>query len=191
MPPARSTFIHLAIGLAFLTAGQVGLSFGRAFINAQWPVDWSHWFLLIGAVWSAVAFSTYSGGKCVFVGRLLVLAGAIGFVGMCTIDFIMWAMPDVESRTVLYEQTLRRPQIAGPFLEIGPNLLYIGFVVLAVAWWRTAKVLTTQFIVSILACGLANVFGDRWHVAVGHAMIFGAALALALRKTPPTNAISS
>ena len=55
----RSAALFLAVSLAAMGVGQLLLSFGRDFIDAQQPIDWAHWLILIGAVGGALSASGF------------------------------------------------------------------------------------------------------------------------------------
>ena len=50
LPKIMTYRIFFLIGLPFFLIGQIILAQGNAFVYSQKPIDFAHWFLLIGAV---------------------------------------------------------------------------------------------------------------------------------------------
>jgi hypothetical protein len=125
------------VGLLFIVIGQTLLYQGFDFLNAQKPIDFAHWFLLIGASMTiAISFAL---PKSIFntIATALTILGIIGSIGMCAIDFTFWSFgTDDTSRNELIGHLMNTPSVWYPFFVIGPSLLYIG---LATQAWQFIK----------------------------------------------------
>jgi hypothetical protein len=135
------------IGLLFIVIGQTLLYQGFDFLNAQKPIDFAHWFLLIGASMTiAISFAL---PKSIFntIATALTILGIIGSIGMCAIDFTFWSFgTDNTSRNELIGHLMNTPSVWYPFFVIGPSLLYIG---LATQAWQFIKSHTTYALITI------------------------------------------
>lgn len=125
------------LGLIFIVIGQILLYQGFEFLNAQKPIDFAHWFLLIGASMTfAVSFAL---PKSIIntVATALTIVGIIAHIGMSAIDFTLWSFgTDDTSRNELIGHLMNTPSVWYPFFIIGPSLLYIG---LATQAWQFIK----------------------------------------------------
>jgi hypothetical protein len=169
--PSSSQVTRLAAGMGMLTVGQALIAQGPAFVMAQRPVDWAHWFLLLGALTLTWRVTEIPLGRAGRVGRLLIVVGAAAFVGMSVIDFILWTLPSEAARQAFGRQVLQAPAISLPFLTVGPALLFVGLGMLALEWagllrWQAALVL-----IGIGLVGFGQFGGGRGLVLAGHLMI--------------------
>lgn len=155
----KSATLFLAASLAAMGLGQLLLSFGRDFIDAQQPTDWAHWLILIGAVGGALSTSGFAYGKLGRTGRALVTIGAIGFGGMVAIDLMLWTLPADPMLDDALGAALDSPQVAMPFLWVGPSLFFIGLLLIAVEWVRLSAWAAALFIVGTLLNGVGAATG--------------------------------
>ena len=180
--PSKSQFRGLCGAMLLLTAGQVLLSQGRAFVMAQRPIDWAHWLLLLGAVSVAGVVAYLTVGPLGRIGRFFVMAGAVAFIGMCTIDFLMWSLPSDAARQNLFNEGVRAPVIAIPFLQVGPSLLFAGLALMAIEWRGFQPLTTLLFTGGIMVSGYGQFGGQRWIVALGHLLMLAALVIFWLRR---------
>ncbi|MDQ0576848.1 hypothetical protein [Agromyces albus] len=153
----RSAVLFLAVSLAAMGVGQLLLSFGRDFVDAQQPIDWAHWLILIGAVGGALSTSGFVLGQLGQLGRIaraFVVIGAIGFGGMVAIDLMLWTLPADPMLDDALRAALDSPQVAVPFLWVGPALFFIGLMLIAVEWVRLSARAAGLFIVGTLLNGV-------------------------------------
>ncbi|MGW9632031.1 hypothetical protein ACWGST_15135 [Agromyces sp. NPDC055520] len=149
----------MAVSLAAMGVGQLLLSFGRDFINAQQPIDWAHWLILIGAVGGALSISGFGYGRLGRITRSLVVIGAVGFGGMVAIDLLLWTLPAEPMLDDALSAALDAPQVAVPFLWVGPALFFIGLAVVAVEWLRLSAWAAGLFIVGTVLSGVGAATG--------------------------------
>ena len=169
--PSSAQLKRLLAGMLLLTLGQLLLAQGPEFVTALRPLDWSHWLLLLGAMTLTWRLTDIPVGQWGRLGRVVTVAGAAAFVGMCVIDFIFWTLPSDTARQAFASQVLRSPAISLPFLTAGPSLLFVGLGILVVEWaalmrWRTAVVLG-----GIAVVGFGQFSNARWLVVAGHVTI--------------------
>lgn len=114
-------------GLLLLALSHLLLSFGYTFLMSQKPIDFAHWSMLLGATLLFSLWFCLPGNLTKKVGLSLMTLGIAGIVGMCMIDFLLWAMnDDQEIKEKLFHYINSSPSIKIPFLILGPTLFYSG-----------------------------------------------------------------
>ena len=177
------------LGLIFLLTSQLLFSRGFDFLQAQRPIDFAHWFLLIGAC-CLIAFNfVFPKGIFNTIASVLTSLGVIAHIGMCAIDFVLWSYRDNQSgRNELIGQLINIPSIWYPFMVVGPSLLYIG---LATHIWPFIKSNTIASILTLigsLGIGLGQfISGDRMYVLIGCLLFAIGLLMLLFRKESVIN----
>jgi hypothetical protein len=159
--------------MAMLTAGQFLIVQGQAFVMAQRPLDWAHWFLLAGAVILMWRLTEIPVGWVGRLGRIAMVAGGAAFIGMSVIDFALWSSPSEAARQAFSNQLQQTPAISLPFMSVGPSLLFLGLGALVLEWvaamrWRVGLVLG-----GIALVGFGQFGNARWFVVGGHLVILG------------------
>jgi len=118
------------VGLVFLAVSHIMLAFGHDFLMAQKPVDFAHWFMLLGALLLFSLWFTMPNSATKKIGLALMSLGIVGIAGMCMIDFLLWSMGnDSESKSSLFQYISNTPSIQIPFMILGPALFYTGMCI--------------------------------------------------------------
>jgi hypothetical protein len=170
----KSQFAILSGSLLLMALGQMLLGFGREFIDSQKPIDWAHWLSLVGAVGVASSVAQTKSGAIGKIASVLIIIGAIAFIGMCAIDFLLWTLPAEPTIDDVLDEALNSPGIAIPFLWVGPSLLFIGLALKALEWWRLSIWGVTLLISGTLLSGYGQAIGNRWVVVASFIMmLFG------------------
>ena len=191
----KSAALFLAVSLAAIGVGQLLLSFGRDFIDAQQPIDWAHWLILLGAVGGALSASGLVLGQLGRIARAFVVIGAIGFGGMVAIDLMLWTLPADPMLDDALSVALDSPQVALPFLWVGPALFFIGLMLIAVEWVRLSVWAAGVFIVGTVLNGVGAATGVDGITLVSFAIMLAglgglfAATSVGLRTAVPTAAL--
>ncbi len=151
------TKITATLGLTFIIISQVLFYQGFEFLQAQKPIDFAHWLLLIGACMS-IAFSFIFPKSIInTVSTALTVLGIVAHIGMCTVDLALWSYgTDEASRNDLVGHLMNTPSIWIPFFTIGPSLLYIG---LASQVWQFIRSHTTYALITLVGSALIG-FGQ-------------------------------
>lgn len=103
------------------------LFFSNILPSFQEPIDFAHWFNLIGACLLLSFNYVFPKNKLNSFASILIVLGVIAHIGLCTIDFIMWSFGDNDNaKTELSYQIRNTPSLFYPFIVIGPSLLFIG-----------------------------------------------------------------
>ncbi|MCD2441875.1 hypothetical protein LQ757_06240 [Agromyces sp. SYSU K20354] len=182
--PTRSAVLVLATSLAAMGVGQLLFSFGRDFIDAQQPIDWAHWLILIGAAGGALATSGSAVGRLGRVARALVMVGAIAFGGMVAIDLMLWTLPADPMLDDALSAALDAPQIAVPFLWVGPSLFFIGLALIALEWVGSNAWAAGAVIVGTVLNGIGQATGVDGIVLVSFVIMLAGLVGLLVRAKP-------
>jgi hypothetical protein len=126
------------IGLIFFVVSYIMFSQGSKLAYFQKPIDFAHWFNLIGAVLLISFNKVFPKNNLNAVASFLTTLGIIAHIGLCTIDFIMWSFGnDDVAKAQLSDHISNTPSILLPFIIIGPSLLFIGLAVHASNFIKT------------------------------------------------------
>ncbi len=167
--PIRLLFL---VGLLFFLIGQLILAKGNDFVYKQEPIDFGHWFLLVGVVFLIPQTVLFPKNKIGLIGAILTLVGIVCIIGMCVLDFIWWSFPSEEMRNDFTNHISQVPSIWKPFVTIGPSskIFNLGLLVLSLNHLEKGKL-------GILFILIANLI--LWHVIpLPFRLVFGYALTL-------------
>jgi hypothetical protein len=133
--------ILFLIGLIFFLIGQIILTKGNEYVYSQEPIDFAHWFLLVGAVFMIPQVLSFPKSILSYIGTPLSLIGIVCIIGMCVLDFIWWSFPDEESRLAFTNHISQVPAIWKPFITIGPSskVFNLGLLILSLNYFKKEK----------------------------------------------------
>jgi hypothetical protein len=144
------------IGLFFFVLSYIMFSQGSKLAYFQKPIDFAHWFNLIGAVFLISFNKVFPKNKLSTVASFLTTLGVIAHIGLCTIDFIMWSFGNDDiAKAKLSEHISNTPSILFPFIIVGPSLLFIGLAVHASNFIKTNPISSLMVIIGAPAVGLS------------------------------------
>lgn len=134
--------IFFILGLVFFLIGQVLLAQGNGFVYSQKPIDFAHWFLLVGAVCLIPQVVNFSKSIFSLIGIPLTLIGIAAMIGMCVLDFIWWSFPNQEMRIEFTNHISQVPSIWKPFISIGPTskVFNLGLFILSLNFLKKDKI---------------------------------------------------
>lgn len=184
--PTRQQLTLLGSSLLVMGTSQALLGMGREFINAQRPIDWAHWLLLIGAVGAASSVAKMKAGKLGTFATIVILIGAIAFIGMSAIDILLWTLPPHEVVDKAISEALRTPGIAIPFLWVGPSLFFIGLALKSLEWRKISIVGVTLLVLGTFVSGYGQGIGNRWLVVISFVMMLLGLLGVMIKKSLPS-----
>ncbi|UOK42133.1 MULTISPECIES: hypothetical protein [Flavobacterium] len=142
------------IGLFFFVVSYIMFSQGSKLSYFQKPIDFAHWFNLIGAVLLISFNKVFPKNNLNTVASFLTILGAIAHIGLCTIDFIMWSFGNDDiAKAQLSEHISNTPSILFPFIIIGPSFLFIGLAVHASNFIKTNPISSLMVIIGAPAVG--------------------------------------
>lgn len=146
---------HLCtFGLLFFISSY--LLFSKVLPDFQSPIDFAHWFNLIGACLLLSFNDVFPKNKLNFIASFITALGVIAHIGLCTIDFIMSGFGNNEiAKEALSQQISNTPSIIYPFIIIGPSLLFIGLSIHALNCIKTNTISSLMVIIASQAIGFS------------------------------------
>ena len=144
------------IGLFFFVLSYIMFSNSAAFEYFKKPVDFAHWFNLIGACLLLSFNNVFPKNRLNSVASVITALGVAAHIGLCTIDFIMWGYGDNETaKSALSEHISNTPSILFPFVIVGPSFLFIGLAVHAVNFIKTNTISALMVIIGAPLVGVS------------------------------------
>lgn len=139
-------------GLVFFLIGQIILAKGNDYVYSQEPIDFAHWFLLVGAVLLIPQVAVSPKKIFSYVGVPLVLIGIACIIGMCVLDFIWWSLPDEAARVEFTNHISNVPSIWKPFITTGSSskVFNFGLLILSFNYFKKQKLAVAILLVATL-----------------------------------------
>lgn len=172
------------IGLVFLTINQIMLLGGNEFIQAQTPIDYAHWLLLVGALMTLSLNYIFSNNSFGNLATILTSLGVVALIGQATIDFLWWSYGnDYTGMENLTRQIMSRPSIRIPFMTLGPAMFYLGLVSHAVKFIKGHPIGAITIVIAVLIIGLGSfAYDSRLLIVLGHVLLTGGITLLIFKK---------
>jgi len=173
---------HLCtLGLLFFVTSY--LLFSKVLPDFQNPIDFAHWFNLIGACLLLSFNHVFPKNRLNPVASVITALGVVAHVGLCTIDFIMWSYGDNEAaKAALSEHLSNTPSILFPFVIVGPSLLFVGLAVHAANFIKTYTVSALMVIVGAPLVGVSFFVLKNGILMLLSCLIFSFGLILLLHR---------
>lgn len=154
-----------AIGLILQILAQLSFSIHSESVNLLEPIDFIHWTLLIGVVLVIPYTMQFSKDLYYNVGVVLSFIGIICHIGMCMIDFVLWAHRDnTNLRNELAWKLMDEPSIWPIFISFGPPLLIIGLTIQALGYFKENSTGTIISLVGSMLLGAGNFIVPEYRV---------------------------
>lgn len=142
------------LGLLFFLISY--LLFSKVLPNFQKPIDFAHWFNLIGACLLLSFNDVFPKNRLNAVASVVTALGVIAHIGLCTIDFIMSGYGNDDfAREELSRHISTIPSILYPFVIVGPSLLFIGLSLHALNFIKTNTISAVMICLSSIAIGFS------------------------------------
>ena len=171
------------IGLFFFVLSYIMFSNSAAFEYFKKPVDFAHWFNLIGACLLLSFNNVFPKNKLNTIASVLTVFGVVAHIGLCTIDFIMWSYGDNETaKSALSEHISNTPSILFPFIIIGPSFLFIGLAVHAVNFIKTHTISALMVIIGSQLVGISFFILKNGILMLLSCLVFSLGLVLLLHR---------
>jgi hypothetical protein len=142
------------LGLLFFVTSY--LLFSKVLPDFQTPIDFAHWFNLIGACFLLSFNDVFPKNTFNSFASFVTALGVVAHIGLCTIDFIMssYGTNDL-AREELSQHISNVPSILYPFVIVGPSLLFIGLSLHALHFIKTNVISFLMVFLSSLAIGFS------------------------------------
>lgn len=171
------------IGLSFFVISYIMFSQGSKLAYLQKPIDFAHWFNLIGAILLISFNNVFPKNNLNTFASFLTTLGVVAHIGLCTIDFIMWSFGNDEiAKTELSNHISNTPSILYPFVIIGPSFLFIGLAAHALNFIKTHTISSIMVIVGAPSVGFSFFILKDGVYMVLSCLIFALGLALLLYR---------
>ena len=171
------------LGLFFFVSSYILFSQGAAFSYFQKPIDFAHWFNLIGAVLLLSFTKVFPKNTLNSIASFVLFLGVIAHIGLCTIDFIMWSFgADEVSKEALAVHISNTPSILYPFIIIGPSLLFLGLALHASNFIKTYTLPALMVIVAAPAVGVSFFVLKNGNLMLLSCVLFALGLVLLLNR---------
>ncbi|MNR01305.1 hypothetical protein D3C85_1171050 [compost metagenome] len=146
---------HLCtLGLLFFVTSY--LLFSKLLPDFQDPIDFAHWFNLIGACFLLSFNDVFPKNRLNSIASVVTALGVIAHIGLCTIDFIMSGFGNDDfAKEELSQHISNVPSILYPFVIVGPSLLFIGLSLHALNFIKTNTISTLMVCLSSIAIGFS------------------------------------
>ena len=169
------------LGLLFFLTSY--LLFSKVLPDFQAPIDFAHWFNLIGACLLLSFNNVFPKNRLNSVASVLTAFGVVAHIGLCTIDFIMWSYGNNEAaKAALSEQLSNTPSILFPFVIVGPSLLFVGLAVHAANFIKTHIISALMVIVGAPLVGVSFFILKNGILMLLSCLIFSFGLTLLICK---------
>jgi hypothetical protein len=144
------------IGLSFFVISYIMFSQGAKLAFLKEPIDFAHWFNLIGATLLISFNKVFPKNNLNSIASFLTTLGVIAHIGLCTIDFIMWSFGNDElAKMELSKHISNVPSILYPFVIIGPSLLFVGLAIHALNFIKTNTINSLMVIIGAPLVGFS------------------------------------
>jgi len=162
------------IGLVLLIISQLLLSFGYEFLMSQKPIDFAHWSILVASLMLISLWFSLPKSITKSIGLILMTIGIGGIIGMCCIDFILWAADDQpELKDQIFQLISEHSSIRMPFLILGPTFFYMGIGISTYGLFMKYKWQVSILNLGLLMIGLGHlIFNNRIIPVVGSVLLF-------------------
>lgn len=142
------------LGLLFFLISY--LLFSKVLPNFQKPIDFAHWFNLIGACLLLSFNDVFPKNRLNAVASVVTALGVIAHIGLCTIDFIISGYGNDDFAGVELSRHISTiPSILYPFVIVGPSLLFIGLSLHALNFIKTNTISAVMICLSSIAIGFS------------------------------------
>lgn len=173
MPVATNRALFLT-GLALVILAMTGIFAFGATSKVDSAVDGFHWLMLTGAVMQLPYAVDRRDGWLNSSTALVMLVGLVCTIGMCMIDFVLWAMPTDSLRETVAAELIATPSIWPVFMDYGPEeILYTGYALACLSPSPKTKSGPALVIVGAI---LAIVGGTWFNVAGAACVLSGFAI---------------
>lgn len=153
------------LGLLFFLISY--LFFSKVLPDFQLPIDFAHWFNLIGACLLLSFNEVFPKNRFNYIASIVTALGVIAHIGLCTIDFIMFSFGNNDlAREALSIQISNTPSILYPFIIVGPSLLFIGLSLHALNFIKTNTISVLMVLFGSIAIGFSFFILKKWSLYV-------------------------
>jgi len=95
-------------------------------LHNQEPIDFSHWFMIIGVLFLIPQIGNFSKSKFNYISSPSLILGIGLIIGMCVLDFVFWSLKDPEFKSQVAKYLIKTTEIWTPFVKISGKIFTFG-----------------------------------------------------------------
>lgn len=185
MPTTTDRALFLS-GLALFAVAMSGFfAFGPT-SKADSAIDGFHWILLAGAVLQLPFAVNNREGLLDRAAAIVMTIGLVCTIGMCVVDFVLWALPSDSLRETVAGELIATPSVWPVFMNYGPEeVLYAGYSLASLSALRETKL---GPLLVMAGTTLAIAGGSWFNVAGAACVLAGFAQCFRARAARPREA---
>ncbi len=129
----------------------------------QEPIDFAHWFMLIGVLLLIPQIGNFPKTKFSLVDTPILILGINLIIGMCVLDFIFWSIKLPEQEYELVTHLINTPAIWLPFMTVNGYIFNLGLLISSFSYYKISRTGTLVVLIGTLIIyiggGWVNVLG--------------------------------
>ena len=160
---------YFLLGLLFYTIGQflIFIFFDVGEWRNQEPIDFTHWFMLIGVLLLIPQIGNFPKSKLNLIGIPILVIG-IGFmIGMCVLDFVFWSIKSPEFSSEVATHLTNTSAIWEPFMKFNGLLFNLGLLTSSFSYYKNSKIGTLLVLIGTLVI----IIGGGWINVIGYTLL--------------------
>ena len=133
---------YFLLGLFLYTVGQylIFIFFNDIdALHSQEPIDFAHWFMLIGVLLLIPQIGNFPKTKLNLIGTPILVIGIGLIIGMCVLDFVFWSIKSSEFKSEVATHLINTPAIWTPFMEVGGKVFTFGLLMSSCNYFKQSK----------------------------------------------------
>ena len=129
----------------------------------QEPIDFAHWFMLIGVLLLIPQIGNFPKTKFSLVDTPILILGINLIIGMCVLDFIFLSIKLPEQEYELVTHLINTPAIWLPFMTVNGYIFNLGLLISSFSYYKISRTGTLVVLIGTLIIyiggGWVNVLG--------------------------------
>ena len=157
---------YFLLGLFLYTVGQflIFIFFNDIdALHSQEPIDFAHWFLLIGVLLLIPQIGNFPKTKINLIGTPILVLGVGLMIGMCVLDFVFWSIKSPEFSSEVANHLINTPAIWKPFMNFNGWFFNLGLLISSLSYFKNSRLGTILVLIGTLVIyigsGSFNVLG--------------------------------
>ena len=157
------------LGLLFYTIGQflIFIFFDVGEWRNQEPIDFTHWFMLIGVLLLIPQIGNFPKSKLNLIGIPLLVIGIGLMIGMCVLDFIFWSIKSPKFDSEIATHLTNTSAIWDPFMNFNGWFFNLGLLTSSFSYFKNSKIGTLLVLIGTLVI----IIGGGWINVIGYTLL--------------------
>lgn len=133
----------------------------------QEPIDFTHWFMLMGVILLIPQNGNFPKSKLNLIGTPLLVIGIGLMIGMCVLDFIFWSIKSPEFESEIVTHLTNTSAIWDPFMNFNGWFFNIGLLTSSFSYFKNSKIGTLLVLIGTLVI----IIGVGWINVIGYTLL--------------------